>query len=91
MTALYISPMGEPQTGEALMAMAVRILFNLGANRAQAERESSHLRAIFWLFYALDKENSLRRSHPPLINDADCNLGSLLPISWNILTTIFSE
>ncbi|KAL4734795.1 hypothetical protein BDV11DRAFT_212467 [Aspergillus similis] len=74
MTALYITPMGEPQTSEVLLSLAVRILFNLGANRAQTERKSPHLRAMFWLFYSFDKENSLRRSRPPLIHDADCDL-----------------
>ncbi|KAL4968168.1 uncharacterized protein BDV14DRAFT_206801 [Aspergillus stella-maris] len=74
MLALYINPIGEPQTGEALMSMAVRILFNLEANIIQTERKTPHLRAIFFLFYAVDKENSLRRSRPPLINDADCDL-----------------
>ncbi|RDW76329.1 fungal specific transcription factor domain-containing protein [Aspergillus mulundensis] len=74
MIALYVSPMGEPQTAEALMAMGVRILFNLGANTAQSERNNHHLRAIFWLFYGFDKENSIRRSRPPLINDGDCDL-----------------
>ncbi|CBF87757.1 uncharacterized protein ANIA_09516 [Aspergillus nidulans FGSC A4] len=74
MTALYITPMGEPQTSEALLSLAVRIVFNTGANRAETERKSPHLRAMFWLLYSFDKENSLRRSQPPLIHDADCDL-----------------
>ncbi|KAL3435221.1 hypothetical protein BDV09DRAFT_204197 [Aspergillus tetrazonus] len=74
MTALYITPMGEPQTSEALVSLAVRIVFNTGANRAETERKSPHLRATFWLLYSFDKENSLRRSQPPLIHDADCDL-----------------
>ncbi|KAL4905796.1 hypothetical protein BDW74DRAFT_177498 [Aspergillus multicolor] len=74
MIALHVAPMGEPQTAEALMAMGVRILFNLRANTAQSEQKSPHLRALFWLFYGFDKENSIRRSRPSLINDADCDL-----------------
>ncbi|KAL4937747.1 hypothetical protein BDV06DRAFT_202234 [Aspergillus oleicola] len=74
MLTLYINPIGEHQTGEALMSMAVRMIFNLEANLAQSELKNPHLRAIFWLFYAIDKESSLRRTRPPLINDADCDL-----------------
>ncbi|KAF4161526.1 hypothetical protein CNMCM6936_003367 [Aspergillus lentulus] len=79
--ALYIAPLGQPQTAEILLAMAVRILFNLGAHRAGPTYESTahkhqhqHLRALFWTFYAVDKEMSLRKCQPPMINDADCDL-----------------
>jgi hypothetical protein len=61
--------------------MAVRILFNLGAHRARPTYENTahkhqhqHLRALFWTFYAVDKEMSLRKCQPPMINDADCDL-----------------
>ncbi|KAF7114965.1 hypothetical protein CNMCM5793_000735 [Aspergillus hiratsukae] len=80
--ALYIAPLGQPQTAEILLAMAVRILFNLGAHRARATYETTaqkhqhklHLRALFWTLYAVDKEMSLRKCQPPMINDADCDL-----------------
>ncbi|GIC93653.1 fungal specific transcription factor domain-containing protein [Aspergillus udagawae] len=79
--ALYIAPLGQPQTAEILLAMAVRILFNLGAHQARATYETTaqkhqhqHLRALFWTFYAVDKEMSLRKCQPPMINDADCDL-----------------
>ncbi|KAF4227768.1 hypothetical protein CNMCM8980_002215 [Aspergillus fumigatiaffinis] len=79
--ALYIAPLGQPQTAEILLAMAVRILFNLGAHRASPSYENTahkhqhqHLRALFWTFYAVDKEMSLRKCQPPMINDADCDL-----------------
>ncbi|KAL5685192.1 hypothetical protein EMGR_004502 [Emarellia grisea] len=79
--ALYIAPLGQPQTAEMLLAMAVRILFNLGAHRTRSTDEDTahkhqhqHLRALFWTFYAVDKEMSLRKCQPPMINDADCDL-----------------
>jgi hypothetical protein len=79
--ALYIAPLGQPQTAEILLAMAVRILFNLGAHRTRATYETTalkqqhqHLRALFWTLYAVDKEMSLRKCQPPMINDADCDL-----------------
>ncbi|GFF78323.1 hypothetical protein IFM47457_04628 [Aspergillus lentulus] len=79
--ALYIAPLGQPQTAEILLAMAVRIIFNLGAHRTGPTYESTahkhqhqHLRALFWTFYAVDKEMSLRKCQPPMINDADCDL-----------------
>ncbi|KAL4809700.1 hypothetical protein BDV18DRAFT_132622 [Aspergillus unguis] len=72
--AIYVTPIGEPKTGEMLLSMAVKILFNLGGNTSNPKPNNHHLRAIFWLVYGFDKENSLRRSRPPLINDADCDL-----------------
>lgn len=71
---LYICPLGLPQTGEVLLSMAVKILFNLGGNTKTPKQNGQHLRALFWVAYGIDKENSLRRSRPPLINDADCDL-----------------
>ncbi|KAB8201340.1 hypothetical protein BDV34DRAFT_202966, partial [Aspergillus parasiticus] len=79
--ALYIAPLGQPQTAEILLAMAVRVLYNLGGNiNANVPRTPSqaryhqHLRALFWLCYCIDKEMSLRKCQAPLINDADCDL-----------------
>lgn len=54
--------------------MAVKILFNLGGNTKTPKQNGQHLRALFWVAYGIDKENCLRRSRPPLINDADCDL-----------------
>ncbi|BCS25694.1 uncharacterized protein APUU_50405S [Aspergillus puulaauensis] len=71
---LYICPLGLPQTGEVLLSMAVKILFNLGGNTKNPKQNGQHLRALFWVAYGIDKENCLRRSRPPLINDADCDL-----------------
>lgn len=78
---LYIAPLGRPQAAELLLGMAVQLIYNLGANRIQnpheihrTDQRSQHLRALFWHCYAVDKEFSIRKSQPPLINDADCDL-----------------
>ncbi|KAJ5800211.1 transcriptional regulator family: Fungal Specific TF [Penicillium psychrosexuale] len=78
---LYIAPLGRPQAAELLLGIAVQLIYNLGANRIQTPNEihrtdqrSQHLRALFWHCYAVDKEFSIRKSQPPLINDADCDL-----------------
>lgn len=69
------------------MSLAVRILYNLKGNLTNPVHLNSlgspdpeqvrlhhHLRALFWVCYAIDKEMSLRRCQPPIINDADCDL-----------------
>ncbi|CAG8903692.1 unnamed protein product [Penicillium egyptiacum] len=78
---LYITPLGRPQAGELLLGIAVQLIYTLGANKIQTPNEihrtdqrSQHLRALFWHCYAVDKEFSIRKSQPPLINDADCDL-----------------
>ncbi|KAJ5682271.1 hypothetical protein N7462_005436 [Penicillium macrosclerotiorum] len=72
---------------ELLMSMAVRVLCNLGGYKTKADSQEfceiqnpKHLRALFWLLYSLDKEMSLRKCQPPLINDADCDLD--LPVNY---------
>ncbi|KAJ5782589.1 transcriptional regulator family: Fungal Specific TF [Penicillium paradoxum] len=78
---LYIAPLGRPQAAELLLGIAVQLIYNLGANRIQRPHEihrtdqrSQHLRALFWHCYAVDKEFSIRKSQPPLLNDDDCDL-----------------
>ncbi|OQD71296.1 hypothetical protein PENPOL_c001G02884 [Penicillium polonicum] len=85
---LYIAPLGRPQAAELLLGIAVQLIYNLGANRIQTPNEihrkdqrSQHLRALFWHCYAVDKEFSIRKSQPPLINDADCDLD--LPTTYS--------
>jgi hypothetical protein len=69
------------------MSLAVRILYNLkgnvtnpgylntlGSPDPEQIRLHHHLRALFWVCYSIDKEMSLRRCQPPIINDADCDL-----------------
>ncbi|KAB8209522.1 hypothetical protein BDV34DRAFT_16899 [Aspergillus parasiticus] len=80
--ALYIAPLGQPRPAGILLAMATRMLYNMGANRNRAPPDETleqsqhrqHVRALFWLCYAIDKEMSLRECKTPLINDADCDL-----------------
>jgi hypothetical protein len=55
------------------------MLYNLGAHRINPAtpnnpEQHTHLRALFWACYGMDKEMSIRRSQPPLINDAECEL-----------------
>ncbi|KAJ5116571.1 C6 transcription factor [Penicillium angulare] len=80
---LYIAPLGQPQTAELLLSMAIRILYNLRAHKSQPLSGSlaphdfetrEHLRALFWLCYSIDKEMSLRKCQAPMINDEDCDL-----------------
>lgn len=73
------------------MALAVRILYNLKGNvnePASSDPEQirlhRHLRALFWVCYSIDKEMSLRRCQPPIINDEDCSLtlpGNYVPVT----------
>ncbi|KAB8230457.1 uncharacterized protein BDW43DRAFT_285466 [Aspergillus alliaceus] len=80
--ALYIAPLGQPRPAGILLAMAMRMLYNIGGNRNRPVRDETleqrqhreHVRALFWLCYAIDKEMSLRECKTPLINDADCDL-----------------
>ncbi|KAI9041745.1 uncharacterized protein KD926_006469 [Aspergillus affinis] len=81
--ALYIAPLGQPQTAQLLLSMAIRILYNLGGHTIQGpldslspsvRRHHEHLRHLFWMCYSIDTEMSLRKCQAPLINDADCNL-----------------
>ncbi|KAJ5547121.1 hypothetical protein N7494_004706 [Penicillium frequentans] len=80
MMTLYIAPLGQPQTAELLLSMAVRILSNLGAytneNSCPVNESSNreHLRALFWLCYSIDKEMCLRQCQAPLISNNDCDL-----------------
>ncbi|KAJ5670733.1 transcriptional regulator family: Fungal Specific TF [Penicillium maclennaniae] len=81
MMAIYICPLGQPQSAEPLLGMAVQVLYNLGGHKVRASREfqgrpqhNQHLRALFWLCYGMDKEFSIRKGQPPLLNDADCDL-----------------
>ncbi|KAJ5584624.1 transcriptional regulator family: Fungal Specific TF [Penicillium hispanicum] len=81
MLAVYIAPLGQPQSAEFLLGIAVQVLYNLGGNRARPVHEAhgrsqsnQHLRALFWICYGMDREFSIRKGQPPLINDDDCDL-----------------
>ncbi|PYI14792.1 putative C6 transcription factor [Aspergillus violaceofuscus CBS 115571] len=81
LVVLYLAPLGAPQSAELILAMAIRLLTNLGGNFAPAhpgswvdDHHSRHLRALFWLCYSVDREMSIRNSHSPLLHDTDCDL-----------------
>lgn len=64
-----------------LLGIAVQALYNLGGHRMSPTTEPNirpkqinHLRALFWLAYGMDREFATRKSQPPLINEADCDL-----------------
>ncbi|CAG8888641.1 unnamed protein product [Penicillium salamii] len=62
-----------------LEAVTILMLYITPLGRPQAgemllDQRSQHLRAMFWHCYAIDKEFSIRKSQPPLINDDDCDL-----------------
>ncbi|KAJ5654743.1 transcriptional regulator family: Fungal Specific TF [Penicillium lividum] len=81
MLAIYIWPLGQSQSAECLLGMAVQVLYNIGGHKVRATAEfqgrpqaNQHLRALFWLCYSMDKENSIRKGQPSLLNDADCDM-----------------
>ncbi|KAL2826061.1 fungal-specific transcription factor domain-containing protein [Aspergillus cavernicola] len=73
---VYIFPLGQPESGELLLAVAVRMLYILGGNRYSAahQPEGEHLRALFWICYSIDKDLAVRFGRPPSIKDIDCDL-----------------
>ncbi|GAA89558.1 C6 transcription factor [Aspergillus luchuensis IFO 4308] len=88
-SALHIAPAGYPQQAQLLLSTAIRILYQLGGHRITPPPEyqpqasstttnntksHSHLRAIFWLCYSMDKEMCIRSCSPPLIHDIDVDL-----------------
>ncbi|KAL3490282.1 C6 transcription factor [Aspergillus germanicus] len=77
--AQYITPTGQTEAGQLLLGVAVRMLYSLDAHRINPTTPSNseqhtHLRALFWACYGMDKEMSIRSSQPPLITDAECDL-----------------
>ncbi|RAL08804.1 Zn(II)2Cys6 transcription factor [Aspergillus homomorphus CBS 101889] len=81
LAVIYLAPLGAPQSAELILAMAIRLLINLGGNRTQDIHKSSslrkhagHLRALFWLCYSIDREMSIRSLHPPFLHDIDCDI-----------------
>ncbi|KAJ0414176.1 hypothetical protein BJY00DRAFT_321207 [Aspergillus carlsbadensis] len=77
--AQYITPTGQTESGQLLLGVAVRMLYNLGAHRINPSplnnaEQHTHLRALFWACYGMDKEMSIRAAQAPLINDIECDL-----------------
>ncbi|KAJ5103917.1 transcriptional regulator family: Fungal Specific TF [Penicillium argentinense] len=71
--AIFICPLGQPQYAEMLLGMAVQVLYNLGGHKVRPQ-QNNHLRVMFWIVYGMDREFATRKSQPPLINDAECDL-----------------
>lgn len=76
---------GRLQAASMYHAVACRIVFALGGHTAVVvpprgreltveEREDRHLRSLFWLCYAFDKDIALRTGHPPIMCDDFCDL-----------------
>lgn len=71
--------MGQPQSAELLLAVAIRVLLNLGGQRPielieGTPRDREHLRNLFWACYGPDKEMSIRKRQQPMLQDEDCDL-----------------
>ncbi|KAK1993848.1 hypothetical protein LX36DRAFT_661105 [Colletotrichum falcatum] len=77
---------GRWQEADSLLSAASQLVYALGGHafdrRRQAPgddlslpgRERRHVRGLFWLCYASDKDLSLRIGRPPLLTDAYCDL-----------------
>ncbi|KAJ5683515.1 transcriptional regulator family: Fungal Specific TF [Penicillium macrosclerotiorum] len=87
MLVIYLAPLGQPQSSELLLGIAVQALYTLGGHKFQSSPEtpsrsqqSRHLRALFWLCYGTDSEFSIRKGQPPLLNETHCDLD--LPVNY---------
>ncbi|CAM1502204.1 Fc.00g041880.m01.CDS01 [Cosmosporella sp. VM-42] len=76
---------GRLQSAAMLHAISCRIVFMLGghthknikpfgADVTHKERETRHLRMLFWLNYIFDKDIALRTGQPPIMPDDYCDL-----------------
>lgn len=84
--ALFQLFSGNLRTAAYLASLAARFIFMLGAHtRPTCTGPPSspadvvaltqyHLRYLFWLCYALDKDLALRTGQPPAISDEQCDL-----------------
>ncbi|KAL4911535.1 fungal-specific transcription factor domain-containing protein [Aspergillus multicolor] len=75
--ATYLGPLGHTTTVDSLLAVAVRMIYSLGAHRPSVvieAEEGEHLRNIFWYIYGFDKTLAIRFGRPPLFNDVDLDL-----------------
>lgn len=85
MLAMHQTFSGRLQAAAMFHSVAYRLIFMLGghlnmdvkpfgAEVTRQERETRHLRMLFWLCYILDKDISLRAGQPPMIDDDYCDL-----------------
>ncbi|KAJ5657213.1 transcriptional regulator family: Fungal Specific TF [Penicillium longicatenatum] len=87
MLAIYIAPIGQTQSIDLLLGIAIQTVYSLGGHRIQAtpgtpsrSQENQHLRALFWLCYGMDSELCIRKGQPQLINEAHCDMD--LPVNY---------
>ncbi|KAH7136966.1 hypothetical protein B0J13DRAFT_82829 [Dactylonectria estremocensis] len=82
---LHRTQNGLWQNATFLHSVACRMVCSLGGNVHEpltsrrpetscTERESRHIRMLFWLCYVLDKDISLRSGQPPLLTEDYCDL-----------------
>ncbi|KAK5312199.1 hypothetical protein LTR93_011414 [Exophiala xenobiotica] len=88
MISAYQFTCGNNHTTDAIMSLASRLLFMLGAHLYPGieidgapsgslnleARKKLHHRDLFWICYILDKEITFRTGRPPIINDTSCDL-----------------
>lgn len=75
---------GHWQGAAFLHSIACRIVCSLGGHVEKPiqsqphipreDRETSHIRSLFWVCYMLDKDISLRTGTPPILTAIDCDL-----------------
>ncbi|ODA77254.1 hypothetical protein RJ55_06881 [Drechmeria coniospora] len=85
MLLLHETLCGHLQAASMYHAVACRTVFALGGHTlvhsrskdgkpTAEEHEDGHLRMLFWLCYAFDKDIALRTGQPPIICDPFCDL-----------------
>ncbi|OQE39310.1 hypothetical protein PENCOP_c007G04277 [Penicillium coprophilum] len=69
---------GDLSSADILLAIAVRLLFQLGGNQFGCPNasfeERDQVRTLFWMSYTFDKCLFLRTGRPLCIHDDDCDL-----------------
>ncbi|KAJ6003421.1 transcriptional regulator family: Fungal Specific TF [Penicillium sp. IBT 35674x] len=87
MLAIYIAPIGQTQSIDLLLGIAIQALYSLGGHQIRLtpktpgrSQENQHLRALFWLCYGMDSELCIRKGQPQLINEAHCDMD--LPVNY---------
>ncbi|KAH8895489.1 hypothetical protein GQ53DRAFT_744098 [Thozetella sp. PMI_491] len=85
MLLMYFTFSGRFHSSAILHSMACRTAFVLGGHHCvmtepfgqettREGRQNRHLRILFWICYAFDKDMALRSGHPPTITDEYCDL-----------------
>ncbi|KAH6972881.1 hypothetical protein BKA56DRAFT_592967 [Ilyonectria sp. MPI-CAGE-AT-0026] len=78
MLQMHQTHTGQWQNATFMHSIACRMVCGLGGHIYQplscTERQSHHIRMLFWLCYVLDKDISLRSGQPPLLTEDYCDL-----------------